>query len=235
MKKFQHALFVSLKALTFLFLITGCGSPQIKRSGFLKNYADLKSIADGSGTLRYVKHSNVLSNYNKVILDPIEIWYDPSAVYQGINPIELNVLTDYFHDSIVKALESERDQAGTKLNRSYPVVSQPGPNVLRVRIAITGLNPEKPKRSIGAHSGATYLQMKLNDSIARKISGIETTMEAELLDAQTNERLVAIVDRRASDTSALPSGPPSWRFAKSALDYWARKLRQAMDEAHEYE
>ena len=233
MNKFQSAFLVSLTGLAVLFLITGCGSLPIKPSGFLGDYTDLKRTDDGRGTLLYVKHNNVLSGYNKVMLDPIEIWFDPGTEYYGINPDELNILTDYFYDAIVQALEAERDQTGLKPKQGYPVVNQPGPGVLRVRIAITGLTPELPKRGIGSHSSFTYVQMKLNNSAARKISGFKTSLEAELLDAQTHERLIAIVDQRASDTSALPPGPPTWEYAKSALEYWANRLRQAMDDAKE--
>ncbi len=228
MNKSQSTFVVSFIGFTFIFLLTGCGSVQIKPSGFLEDYTQLTPTSDGSNSLSYVKHNNVLSDYNKVMLDPIEIWYGPNAEYRGINPAELNVLTDYFHDTIVQSLEARSNQAESK--QGYPVVNQPGPGVLRVRIAITGLTPKQPKRGIGAHTGATYVQMKLNNSAARKFSGIETTMEAELLDAQTNERLIAIMVRRTSDTPAF--GPASWEYAKTTLDYWGERLRHAMDEAH---
>jgi hypothetical protein len=198
----------------------------------LEDYSGLEPTGDGGGRLIYVKQSDILASYDQVLLDPIEIWFHPNASYRGINPDELNILTDYFEEAIVNALNKPRQGVGGKLSEGYPVVDAPGPNVLRARAAITGLTLERPQRGIGGKTGATFLQMKLRDSAAGTITGIETAMEAELLDAQTGERLIAIVDRRSGDVAGPRPGIAPWEYAKNALDYWAEQLRRAMDKAH---
>ena len=67
------------------------------------------------------------------MLDPVVIWYAPHAEYRGISPSELKEVSDYFERSILSALEVR-----------YPVVTEPGPFVLRVRAAITGVTPTRP-------------------------------------------------------------------------------------------
>jgi len=200
--------------------ISACQAPPAKYSGFLGDYSGLQPAADGNGSLVYRKPGLSLSAYHEIMLDPIELWLSPSSDPRGINPDELKLITAYFREAISK-----------KLGRTYPLAKDPGVGVLRVRIAVTGVEPMMPQRGIGGQVPATYVQLKLRDAAARNISGLEISMEAELLDAETDERLMAVVEKRSS--SNLPVGPPSWEYAKGVLDYWANQLRLALDEAHD--
>ena len=54
------------------------------------------------------------------MIDRIKIWLKDDVDYKGIDPAELKELTDYFHESIKKAVGGK-----------YPVVREAGPDVLR--------------------------------------------------------------------------------------------------------
>ncbi len=57
----------------------------------------------------------------------------------------------------------------------------------------------------------------------------EINMEFEFLDSETNERIVAGVDRR---TGTMIQNLRRFGTAEDAFTFWAQRLRQRMDEAH---
>ena len=217
---------------------TPAGEAKPKYAGFLSDYSKLQPVRDGDGAERYLKPGQNWKQYNKVMLDRIRVWYKDDAGYKGIDPAELKALTDYFQNAIVKALAP-----------TYPLVTKPGPGVLRVRVAITDLIPTKPEMSVvtlvvpyatvadvaAGAAGASYLG--------------QTAIEAEFLDSRSNEVLAAYVDRQAGKKynidvsegvgSAVEKGVSSytkaystWAYAEAAFDYWAGLLRKRLDEAH---
>ena len=226
-------------------LSAGCASTSTSdtepmNTGFLSDYAKLEPDTEDPGARIYLKTGVDWKRYNKVMLDRIQIWLKDDADYKGIDPAQLKELTDYFQQAIVKALEP-----------TYPVVTQPGPDVLRVRVAITDLIPTKPEISVatlvvpfgsaadialGAAAGGTpYLG--------------QTAIEAEFLDSRTNQVLAAYVDREIGKkydidlsqgvVSGVEQGVSSytkaystWAYAEAAFDDWAGRLRKRLDEAH---
>ena len=56
---------------------------------------------------------------------------------KGVDPTDLKALTDYFHDSLTKALKPQMQ-----------VVDQPGPGVVAIRIALTDLVPTDVAQSV---------------------------------------------------------------------------------------
>jgi hypothetical protein len=174
------------------------------------------------------------------MFDPIKVWYKNDAEYKGIDPSELKKLTDYFQQSLVKALEP-----------AYPVVAKPGPGVLRIRIAVTELTPTNtgmsvvtlvvPYASVAdvAAGGGTGSAPYLGDA----------AIEVEFRDSRGGELLAAYVDKRVGKKydvdmsqgvgTAVSKGVDSysraystWGYAQQAFDYWAQKLRRRLDEAH---
>lgn len=233
--------------LTGSLLVVGCASSpttaeSYQPSGFLSaaTYSQLQPAPDGSGAEVYRKPGFNLKSYNKVMLDPIKVWYRDDAEYKGIDPNELKTLTDYFSQSLLKALQP-----------AYPVVNKPGAGVLRVRIAVTSLKPTDTGMSVVtlvvpyaavadvASGGGTGSAPYLGDA----------AIEAEFRDSASNELLAAYVDKRVGKKydidmkegvgSAVSKGMDSytkaystWGYAQQAFDYWANKLRQRLDEAH---
>ena len=121
MKTIQRTFLIVMICFT-LAITAGCGS-QVKYSGFLKDYPDFKP---GRGVdLSYVKE-NVDFKYNKVMLDQVVFYFSKDAKYRGIHAGELQELADAFQNAMTGALED-----------GYPLVAEPGPNVLRIRCAIT--------------------------------------------------------------------------------------------------
>jgi hypothetical protein len=105
--------------------------------GFLSNYSHLKPRGGGSDAYSYENPKIDKSRYNQLMIDRIKIFLKEDAKYKGIDPAELKALVDYFHEAITKAVSD-----------AYPVVRETGPDVLRLRIAVTDLVPTKPEASV---------------------------------------------------------------------------------------
>lgn len=211
------------KVLVSVIVMTamGCASQPKKAgySGFLENYPRFEQGLEGVDK-RYLKPGVDFKKYNKVMLDHVVFYFKDDATYKGIQTNELNELAEDFHKSIAEALGG-----------SYPLVDQPGPDVMRIRTAVTNIVPNNP----GISAVTTVLPIGLAMSVAKKAAGGghtgvgEASMEAEFLDSLTNERLAAAIDTQAGGKLR---GVQKYGAAKDAFDFWAKRLRAWLDEVH---
>jgi len=214
--------------LTFILLcgIQGCASEStaLTFSGFLENYSGIRPAPDESGAWVYRKPGVDFKPYTKIMLDPLVIWPSPNSPYGGINTGTMWQLALAFHDQMSKTLQD-----------GYTIVQEPGPGVLRLRAALTEVHLVKP-----THKSPGPLLPMVGDIVmftSQTISGVELTalsgqaaIEAELLDSQTHVRLVAYIEKRKSETTVITKDPHSLGPIRGILNYWARKLRQRLDE-----
>ena len=201
-----------------------CGSavygeePQF--SGFLGDYKDLQPGPEGGVKWRYLKPGVDFSKYNKIMLDSVIFFFASDSKYKGIDPVELKDLADSFNQEAAKALGD-----------AYPIVAEPGPDVMRIRVAITKLEPNSPGRSVVSSVVPVGIAISLVKKAATGAwTGAGSTgMETEVLDSMTNDRIAAAVDDRpAGKTSSFTK----WGSAKDAFQFWTGRLRAAMDRIH---
>ena len=201
-------------------LLVGCASaPKEAPTGFLKNYPQFQQGPSDGVDRIYTKPGMDLNKYNRVMLDEVQFFLKKSAAEQGIQASELKELSDTFHRAIFEAL-----------GNAYPLVTEPGADVLRVRLAITDIETSNP-----AVSGiTTVLPVGLAVSVAKKATTGSYTgvggasMEVEFLDSMSNERLAAAID--TFDGSKM-SGFSKLGATKEAFEFWAKRLRVTLDKA----
>lgn len=194
---------------------TAWAADATRYSGFIDSYPKLELDPRGGGGQLYVKPDVKLGSYKKIMIEPIEIWMADDSKYKGFSPDDLKELTDEFNRVLVANLEPD-----------YPVVSKPGEGVLVLRLAITDVYAKKKKRGllgytpIGALAGAAT-------GAYRKVSLKDATIEAELMDAGSQDQLAVLVD----DLSVSKGGAEktSWEDIHKALDYYAKRLRARLD------
>ena len=127
-------------------------------------------------------------------------------------------LTDYYQNALISAVKD-----------GYKVVDQPGPGVLRVRVAITDVKPSNPT----ANTISSIIPVGMVVSAATKattgdnLGTGEASTEMEFLDSQSGERLASAVDRRQGGKAAFRG---KWEDTKKAFDYWAKRFRERLDE-----
>ncbi|MFZ3047052.1 MAG: DUF3313 domain-containing protein [Desulfatirhabdiaceae bacterium] len=101
-------------------------------------------------------------------------------------------LADEFNKSIVTALKDK-----------YPIVSEPGPDVARIRIAITNIKASNP----GVSTVTSILPVGLGVSLLKKgtsggwSGGGQTGMEMMTLDSTTNDVIVMAADQQSASFS----------------------------------
>jgi hypothetical protein len=203
-----------------LTVATGCATKQVKHSGFLENYPEFKPGPKGGADFVYMKEGVDFKRYNKIMMDHVVLYFKDDAKYKGIHPEELNEMSSVFHKAIADNLEG-----------AYPLVDEPGSDVMRFRIAVTDVVASKP----GMGTIATVMPIGLALSTIKKgVTGTHTgvgqaSIEVEILDSMTNERIAVAIDTRPGGKI---EGFTKWGAVKGAFEFWAKRLRHWLDETH---
>jgi len=222
MNKVLNLIFLIVMLVLTMTINTGCRS-KVKQSGFLADYPDFEEGPKGGADLVYLKQGVDFSIYDKIMMDQVVFYFSKDSDYKGINSDELHKLTEAFHKAMVKAL-----------NGAYLFVAEPGPGVLRMRPAITDVKSVRP---VTATIG-TILPVGLALSIVKKgVTGTHmqmggATIETEFLDSQNNERVAAVIDKRAGKKYKVTKTMRKWGHAEDVFNFWAKRLRKFLDEAH---
>ncbi len=206
--------------------IYGCasGPEPLTFSGFLDNYSGIRPASDKSGAWVYRKPGLDFNPYTKIMLDPLVIWPSEHSSYKGMHTGRMWQLALAFHEQMSKALQD-----------GYTIVQKPGPGVLRLRAALTEVNFVRPTDKTSGPLlplvGDIVMQTSktITGSSVTTLSG-NATIEAELLDSESQERLVAYIEKRKSEKTVITKDPSSLGPIREIFDFWARKLRQRLDE-----
>ncbi|MDX1412343.1 MAG: DUF3313 domain-containing protein [Nitrospirales bacterium] len=211
-----------------LFCLSCTSAPKeqpITFSGFLGYYTGFRPSPNEDGSWMYEKPGLQLGLYHAVMVDPLVIWNNPDPKRGGINDVDAWKLQLTFRDRIVKTL-----------GNAYPVVDQQGPNVLRIRAALTDVAEEKATskaNSPGPLLGATgdLLRRSTETLFSTNILAGKASLEAEILDSQTGERLIGYIEKRESSRNYVSDDRHNLGPIVDIFDYWAKKLRQRLDRA----
>lgn len=204
-----------LAVLVFYTVAAQAAAPQL--SGFLLDYPLLKPVPDLTGSWAWDSPEADLAAYDRVMFDPVEIWLAADSEYRGIAPDQMKVLSDSLIGMITEALEPD-----------YPVVSQRGPGVLRIRLALTNVRLEKKRRI------TSYLPIGLAVTGVRRLSGRmtnvrlqATSLEAEMLDSVSGRRIAVRIDNAPAGRSDSVGSAESmsWDVLEDTLSFYARRLR----------
>ena len=206
-----------------IFLSLGVAHAKLKPkeySGFLVDYSQLKAGPKGGVAMVYRKQGVDFKKYTKIMLDHVVFYLKDDAENKGIDPVEMAELSEKFHKSAIDGLGD-----------AYPLVDKPGLDVMRIRVAITDL--ELPSHTANAINTilpqGTAISTVKKGATGKGTAVGEISMEFEFLDSETNQRIVAGVDRRAGDkidsTNKLGT-------AEDAFKFWAQRLRTRLDEVH---
>lgn len=235
-------------ALASAILVTGCASTdsimgngtgvtasdpsRFTQSGFLSDYSRLKPAPWGDGIECWRDPHLEAKKYDKVLIARILVNLK-SDQPQGIDPTDLKMLTDYFHQSLVKALTPQ-----------MPVVDQPGPGVVAIRIELTNLVPTSVARSAtGTLVPYAFIAEAGSGVATGRPAGStpylgETGMEMQFRDGATGEVIAECRDteigrKYAADLETNTVGVAqtwasgylnsfqSWSYAKNAFDKWS--------------
>ena len=199
-------------------------------SGFLGDYSGFQESEKVRGAWTYFKPGTsieTLKGYNKILLDPVQVHGGSEDVFKDIDPAELQQAAENFQAILTSTIGSD-----------YPVVTEPGPDVLRMRVALTGSVPRDPK-----HGVASYIPVALVFRAGKAVADsatekqeiqVDVTVEMEFLDSVSNERLFAGVDSHRGSKETVPESDPDYsaRTMDKAFEFWARTIKDRLDEGH---
>jgi hypothetical protein len=195
---------------------------EVTFSGFLGDYSQLQAAGkDVDFLYGYSKRLGILREYDSAIVDPILVYFHENSRGVGLDPEKLNELTAFFKERVVQELSAER---------AIELADAPGPGVMRLRIAITDIEVVKKSANIGAKVAGAAAGIGLLVP-AMDVGG--ATMECEVLDSVTGERLVAVVDRETGRRMMNFSSMKSMGDAKAALREWAKDFRKNLQRIHD--
>jgi hypothetical protein len=203
--------------------------PQVQAAGSKQNEAGMSH--DGLSTISikgidrvYARPGATLAGYKSVKLDPVEVAFDKNwdprragSSFRLDATERENIRTGVariVHDEFVRELQSKN---------AYPVVTQSGPDVLRVKINIVDLYVNAPD-TMSAGITRTYT-----------MSAGQMTLVAEFYDSETGQVLARAVDTREARNTGrlqLSSSVVNGAEARDIASAWARILHNALDKAH---
>lgn len=123
-------------------LFSGCTSKVPEPSGFLTDYSQLLPHPTRSGALIYENPDTPQEGYDKCIIDPTSICVGPTR--SGVA----------LRGDVVSFLESSlREQLTKAAAEYYELTTEPGPGVLRVRVALTAIVPSKKAEQVYRGAG----------------------------------------------------------------------------------
>jgi len=202
-----------------LILITNAGfAEDAKYSGFLEGYyQNLKPGPKDGVKLRWMKDGTSIAKYNKFMIDSVVFYFADDSEYKGIDPQEMKDLADAFNKQMVAAFKDK-----------YPIVAEPGPDVARIRIAITGFKQSRPV--ISAVTSIVPVGLAVN-VVKKGVTGSwsgsgATSGELMVMDSMSNNVIgVALDDRTAGFTERFSK----WGSADEAFRFWSERLVKFID------
>jgi len=183
-------------------MVAACAGP--KHSGFLGDYSELKADPKYRASLSYEKPGIDLREYDRLLIDPVAIMLSEDSAAGSLGKETLQKVANAFRRIMVETIDPY-----------YTVVTEPGPHVLRIRIAVTDVEP--------APEGGQGLSVHVGSA----------SMEAELLDSRSGERLVAVVDMIRGSHEGHKA-PKEWRHVEGAFIEWSGRLLDYMDSFHRH-
>ena len=208
--------------LALALCIAGCAATRRTRGvathGFLGDYSDLeKGTKDEAQRVYFYEDAN-WAGYNAIVLDSVTMWHDSDTA--KLSEKDQQKLTDLFF----RALHEQ-------LSKDYAIVEHAGPGVMRLRAGITEV---KGARVVGNTLTTVLPPAGLLSTTFGRATNVQTwvgkaTVEVEITDTLSGERLAAVVDER-SGAKTLRGIGGRWKDVDNAFQWWAERLRMRLQE-----
>ena len=182
-------------------------------SGFFGSDASLLQPGnEGQAAMVYINPSAQWSQYNKIMLEPVEFW---DSADSKVSPTDQHMLTAYFYNQLKKDLQPY-----------FTLVDQGGPGVLVLQIALTNATTAVPGlRSVSVVVPQARILNGLQ-SLATGSYAFVGSAEGEMkaTDAVTGQLLAAAVDKRTGGMALSSAAQWQWGDAENAMNYWSKKI-----------
>jgi hypothetical protein len=170
----------------------------------------------------YVLPGADIARYHKVMLDPIAVSFaknwTPKGSFKEVSEADRELIKQK-----IGALAEQTFTDTLSRNDGYPVVEEPGPDVMRITAELTDIFVNAPESS---EPGLSYSYTK---------GAGRMTLVAELRDSETGALFARVVDKveKNSDIARFANSNQNSSEARAAVSEWATILRKRLDAVHE--
>jgi len=216
----------------------GTEQPNILESGFISGSPAMTPMPEMTGVWYWNEPGVKFHEYNKLLLDNVEIFIAPDSKYKGFDADQMKILADSMRAVMIHAMEPD-----------YPVVTRPGPGVLVARLAITNVYLGKPPLRLRHYTpiGLVVGGVKKLAGVQKNFSIKNASVEAELFDGQSGKRVAVRIDTRplrsldedpqstgeTEDFEEWSDDPKelSWDSIEESLQVYGKRFRQRVEQA----
>lgn len=181
-----------------------CRGPELRDTGYLSDYSKLQ--VESPDRLVYINPDIAERSYHAFLIEPVSVNLEEERE-ADFTAEELAEIAEYFQQAWVAVL-AER----------FEVVTEPGPGVARLRVALTDITTSIGLMNVIPHTRVT--------GVGRGGAAIE----GELVDSTTGVQLAAVV-RRAEQGVFDGGGMTKMSDAKRTIDEWAEQFREGVLES----
>ena len=223
MDMIQNRVFRRLAGLIIpLLLGTSALAQQPKNLEEAMSYDGLQKITVKGIDMAYALPGATLSGYTKVLIDPVGVRFHKdwkpqvTGTRRSLSSDEQQKIRDNVAKIVNDAFVGELKKGG------YSVVTEAGPDVLRVQANILNLYITAPD------------VMTPGRARVYTLTAGEMTLLAELSDSDSGEIFARVIDRyqaRSTGSFQISSGVSNAAEARIAATSWAKILRTALDKA----
>ena len=213
-------------ALVLAALPSSVALAQSPRAAFEEamSHDGLQKIKIKGIDLAYTRPGASLAGYDKIMIDPVEVSFrkdwDPDRTGSRIKVTAKE--REDIRSGVAKIVQEEFAKELGK-GGAYQLVTEAGPDVLRLRADIADLYVNAPDAMT---PGRTRVYT---------VSAGEMTLVAELVDSESGQAIARVVDRRESQgtgTLTFTDSMMNRQEASRIASAWARILRKQLDAAH---
>jgi len=218
---------MGIALMSFVIACASTGSQSKKEAaapqfeGFLHGYyKNLQPGPEGGAKMRWLKPGVDFGKYNKIMLDSVIFYFAYDSEDKRIDGQDMKELADACNREVVNALKG-----------TYPIVAEPGPDVIRLRFAITDLKQSRP--ALSAVSSVVPVGLAVN--ILKKgatdswTGSGATKAELMAMDSMTHDVIAAAQDDRSAGFTERFS---KWGSTEEAFKFWGERIKLFMDRAH---
>ena len=183
-------------------------------------------VASNEALYIYLNTNASCENYTKVIIDPVTLWAIPGdSALADLDLEDQKMLLALAWKSLEDIMNKGK----------FEVVNETGPGVMRVRAAITEATKSKVMvANVLAVVPVVWIGATVWGMGTGKWSFLgELSAELELLDAETEERLLAGVDKVVGRLGGNIDPRERWGDVVDAFKVWRDRLGQRMESCRE--
>ncbi len=200
--------------------MAGCSSSTVDPdhySGFLQDYSRLSQSKSPSGAtvMKWVDPQLDLNRYKSVYIEPSQMYPKPQPT-EKISQQTLDGITRYYDQALAR-----------ELGKSLPLAAGPGPGVIVVRPAITGVSSKTESLKPYEIIPVALVAAAVSSASGIRDQEVDIATEADFIDGG-NQKVVAQVVRKGTgkplenDTQKLTPDD-----VKAVLDGWASDMHQS--------